>query len=593
MKLKEFTLKNFRGYKNATIHFSDFTTFVGVNDVGKSTIFEALDIFFGNSKIEKEDKNVDCENENIELIAIFDDLPDKIKLEDVDTTFANEYLLNKNGDLEIKQVYSGLGLKMKEYIVANFPTSDSVQKIHTMKITELKRNFSDLIDNIDKRVSSQIRSVALKNAVSENSELKEIDISLNEKGPVKDISYIIHTQLPLYQLFKSDRSNTDGDSEIQDPIKAMIKSTIAENSDIVNKLNEVFKDIDNAVSNTTARTLDMLKQMNPDLAKEMKPKFQTPKWDSVFKFTLDTDSNIPLNKRGSGVRRLILLNFFRAEAKRKIEQAERSEKNGINIIYAFEEPETAQHPKFQKMLMDSFNEMAESNSIQVMITTHSPSIAQIVPISGLNLIKKDNRIVHAIHGEKAITEVVSELGLISNIKIYPDQIKKIVCLEGPSDVSFFNNIYGQLSENPLKNPPIFVFCGGASIVDFLNEEFIEKLNPDSKFVIVDGDVAGKGYMNKLSQLNNPPEVIKLRKSTIELYLPYDDVKNCLEDCQNKNIPTLEDWNNGFKLNKAHKRFLKEKDLYKKVKIDNMQKDDVDELQCIICKIDKPYKKIKK
>lgn len=47
MRLKSFSLKNFRGYRNEVrINMSDLTVFVGRNDIGKSTILEALDIFF-------------------------------------------------------------------------------------------------------------------------------------------------------------------------------------------------------------------------------------------------------------------------------------------------------------------------------------------------------------------------------------------------------------------------------------------------------------------------------------------------------------------------------------------------------------------
>ena len=55
-------LKNFRGYKNETvIPFESMTVFVGRNDIGKSTVLEALDIFFNDSKgivvLEKNDTN--------------------------------------------------------------------------------------------------------------------------------------------------------------------------------------------------------------------------------------------------------------------------------------------------------------------------------------------------------------------------------------------------------------------------------------------------------------------------------------------------------------------------------------------------------
>lgn len=62
MKLKTIKIKNFRSYKEeVVIEFGDLTAFVGKNDIGKSTILEALDVFFnegkGVVKIDKDDIN--------------------------------------------------------------------------------------------------------------------------------------------------------------------------------------------------------------------------------------------------------------------------------------------------------------------------------------------------------------------------------------------------------------------------------------------------------------------------------------------------------------------------------------------------------
>ena len=64
MKIVSVKIKNFRGYEEeVNIKFDDLTVFVGKNDVGKSTILEALDIFFndgkGAVKLEKSDINVE------------------------------------------------------------------------------------------------------------------------------------------------------------------------------------------------------------------------------------------------------------------------------------------------------------------------------------------------------------------------------------------------------------------------------------------------------------------------------------------------------------------------------------------------------
>lgn len=53
MKIKNVAIKNFRGYSDEiNSGFEDLTAFVGKNDIGKSTILEALDIFFNDGKVQ-------------------------------------------------------------------------------------------------------------------------------------------------------------------------------------------------------------------------------------------------------------------------------------------------------------------------------------------------------------------------------------------------------------------------------------------------------------------------------------------------------------------------------------------------------------
>ena len=51
MKLCKLILKNFRGYESLHVDLNeDINVIIGKNDIGKSTIMEAMDIFFnGNS----------------------------------------------------------------------------------------------------------------------------------------------------------------------------------------------------------------------------------------------------------------------------------------------------------------------------------------------------------------------------------------------------------------------------------------------------------------------------------------------------------------------------------------------------------------
>ena len=56
MRLRKVRLRNFRCYKDETsFDISDLTVFAGRNDVGKSTVFDALNIFFEEGKIDADD----------------------------------------------------------------------------------------------------------------------------------------------------------------------------------------------------------------------------------------------------------------------------------------------------------------------------------------------------------------------------------------------------------------------------------------------------------------------------------------------------------------------------------------------------------
>ena len=105
MKIKTIKIKNFRSYKDEVeIEFGDLTAFVGKNDIGKSTVLEALDIFFNDSKgvikLDKDDVNKQAfaagDTETV-ISVCFEELPTTIVIDTTNqTTLQAEYLLNSN-----------------------------------------------------------------------------------------------------------------------------------------------------------------------------------------------------------------------------------------------------------------------------------------------------------------------------------------------------------------------------------------------------------------------------------------------------------------------------------------------------------------
>ncbi len=391
MKIKKVKLENFRGYeKETTIDLENLSVFVGKNDVGKSSILEALDIFFnenkGAIKIDKDDVNKRCLNNgntDIKISVIFDELPESLTIDSTNpTSLAEEYLLQTDGSLEIIKRYPNAG-KEQVFIKSYHPTNSNCSDLLLKKNADLKKLLTDDIVCDDKTKNAVIRK-AIWNHFSDDLQLEEIEIEL-AKLDAKNTWEQLKNYMPLYSLFQSDRKNSDGDSEVQNPMKIAVKEILKDN-ELKASLDRVAEEVKKKLTEVSNKTLEKLDEMNPEIADSLTPIIPSPeslKWIDVFKsVSIACDEDIPINKRGSGVKRLVLLNFFRAEAERR-----KREENIPSVIYAIEEPETSQHPSHQRKLIEAFIELSNADNTQVIMTTHSPAIVKLLDFEHLQLVK--------------------------------------------------------------------------------------------------------------------------------------------------------------------------------------------------------------
>ena len=400
MKIKSVTLSCFRGYSDQIkVDIGDLCVLVGKNDIGKSTILEALDIFFnegkGCVKIDKDDINKDClvsGNDCIEISVEFSDLPASVMIDATNnTTLADEYLLTKDGTLEVVKRYPKAG-KAKVFIRALHPSNNNCRNLLLKKNSDLKKFLKDQgLDCEDKTKNAELRKAIWKG--QEDLELIEQEIEV-AKIDAKSIWEQLSTYMPLYTLFQSDRKNSDGDSEVQDPMRLAVREILGDPT-IQKELSEIAETVKLRLDEVAARTLDKLREMNSSIANSLVPKLpdaESLKWTDVFKnVAISGDEDIPINKRGSGVKRLVLISFFRAEAERR-----QLEVNLPNIVYAIEEPETAQHPEHQRALVDALVSLSEADSTQVFLTTHSPEIVKRLNFENILIIsgRVPGEIVH-------------------------------------------------------------------------------------------------------------------------------------------------------------------------------------------------------
>lgn len=391
MRIKSMTLQNFRRYSNAvTIEFENLTAFVGKNDAGKSSILEALDIFFnegkGCVKIDKDDINkneAEHGNKEISIAICFEDLPETVVIDATnETTLASEYLLNEEHQLEIVKKYPNAG-GPKVFIRAYHPTNPDCADLLLKKDSELRR----ILSSRSIECTDQTRNATMRKAIwgyySDNLQLAKIDIDVT-KNDAKTIWDKLQKYLPLYTLFQADRKNNDGDSEVQDPLKEAVKEILADET-LTATLCSVAEEVEQKLREVSSRTLEKLREMSPEVANSLNPVIPSAtslKWADVFKgVSITGDNDIPINKRGSGVKRLVLLNFFRAEAERRLRERE-----APSIIYAIEEPETSQHAENQRKLIRAFLTLSETDNTQIIITTHSANVVKELDFHNLRLI---------------------------------------------------------------------------------------------------------------------------------------------------------------------------------------------------------------
>lgn len=482
MKIREVILENFRAYRSPThIPITDLTAFIGKNDAGKSTILEALDIFFegGTVKLESSDANKDGNPKEVRIAVVFSDLPDEVILDsNAGSTLRGEFLLNGDGHLEIHKIY-------------NCALATPKGNVFAWAVHPTKKEAADLLQQPNKVLKEQIKALGLEKLcnLTENPSMRHAlyqahgDLQLQPRFvPLNDengkaVWTALQSHLPLFALFQSDRPSTDQDPEVQNPMKLAIEQALSE---LERELDRVTEEVRAKAQQTAERTLAHLQLSYPDLASTLQAKFKKPSWKSVFKLDLEADDGIPLNKRGSGVRRLVLLSFFQAEAERKRVEAEAKGQRRRSVVYAIEEPETSQHPDNQDRIVKTLIELA-SHGDQVLFTTHVPGLAGLIPLESLRYVDRDEaRQCRVRSGDADVyEEIAGALGVLPD-PVPRDEVSVAVLLEGKNDIDAVRAMASVLSASgviaPLQDARIFwAIGGGESLRDWVERRYLLKL----------------------------------------------------------------------------------------------------------------------
>lgn len=416
--------------------------------------------------------------------VVLEDLPAELILDsNSPTTLQAEHLLNEMGQLEVHKIFNCQNQTPKATVFAHavHPTAEGAEETLQKLQAELRKIVKSRgLENNCNQASNPSMRQAIYASFGDLAATPQ-EVPLNDQNG-KAVWTSLQAYMPIFALFQSDRPSSDQDPEVQNPMKLAIEKALSE---LEPQLEAITAEVHKRAQETAQRTLDKLSESYPAIANTLEPKFKKPPWKNIFKLDLEADDGIPLNKRGSGVRRLVLMSFFQAEAEKRRADAEAGQAPQRRVIYAIEEPETSQHPDSQGQIIGALRALSEAGD-QVILTTHVPALAALIPIESLLFVDRDPtsdavRVRVGSDDENVYEEIATTLGVLPD-PLAQQSIKVAVLVEGKTDIDALQSmVQVLLSDGTLDEfDEHFVFWtiggGDNTLQDWVERRYLDRLN---------------------------------------------------------------------------------------------------------------------
>lgn len=459
MKIKNVKVKNFRGIGSADIDIENFTTLIGPNNVGKSTILHALHILLDNKKPKIEDwPRREPSEEEMEIEVCFEEIAEwerkqpaisQLLYGDILKVKMTASWLTKDDDISYKysvfcskEVIEGLpkGISeakkeawFKPVLEALDITNSDQFKLRSEEILEYIRN------NIPDRVTNEVGWHEKKFANSLQQAVPHVmyvpacfkiedELKTTANSP---FSHLFSNR--LFPCVKADQSYSDYMEKagaLQD--KLLGKNALAPIEGLDQALEQVSDSLNQILDFDTKIRLAITEI-------DIEPLFV-----KAATFLVSDEVETSLAYQGSGVQRALA--FAMLESNAEVDSFVGEERRSIVVLY--EEPELYIHPHLMRRLKRSLENKSETAEWQVICSTHSPFLIDVAnKPESLKLIRRENdqkRIIYQVN--PSIFEVGENYDerkmLRAALDFHPTVCesffaKRVVLVEGDTEVAVF------------------------------------------------------------------------------------------------------------------------------------------------------------
>jgi putative ATP-dependent endonuclease of OLD family len=367
MKVVSLRIANYQGVKSAQIYFEGHTLLIGMNNVGKSTVCEALELALGLDRLKR-----------FPPVEEFD--------------FHNARYLDKSVNpaipipIEIEVVLADLH---EELATKCF---DRLERWHLAERRLLAEGEIDLADNPQVCESLRIKTVAVYNVEEDEFEAKSVFCS----GPLKpdgDLSEVPRSIRQLFGFFylralrTGSRALSLERGSLLDTIlqRRKIRTGIWENA--IEQLRELEPPIDEGAADLVPVLENIEKRLGqyiplPGEGRATKlfvsqlKREHLRKTISFFLRTSGDQEPVPFQEVGTGTLNTLVLAVlsFIADIRKD------------NIIFAMEEPEIALPPHTQRRIANYLL----SSATQCFVTSHSPYVIERFQPNQIQILRKES-----------------------------------------------------------------------------------------------------------------------------------------------------------------------------------------------------------
>ncbi|MGL5753697.1 MULTISPECIES: ATP-dependent nuclease [Bacteria] len=564
MILKSLEIKGFRQLEDVKVLFDQATFLIGENNVGKSSILKALELFLSGDKQPASDEDYclfNCEKtlttraktSIIELTGIFENIPKEAnnwrgfkgrieKYDPIDEndsglrlTYRKTYSKPKECKIEIllkKRVrkYENSELNNVDDLLGAGVTFQEIQEVFPTK------NYEDKFTAPEKKRFDEFDSLY--------DVLEDEEWSVENPGGIQGN---ILSKLPKYIYIPARDEVNTMDTNKNSPMSEILTTIfddIKRSSRGFAKLSDALKELEQEMNfqDSTTDYHKMITQLNKELDKV----FPTAKINAIanlsdsdkilkpqFEISLSSNVETSVSQQGTGMIRASVFSILKFREQWLKERNQRTN----TLIIGFEEPEIYLHPNAATQMKDAIYDLV-SSELQIICTTHSPYM--------IGLGRDNQQVLNRITKSKDITEVnafnlsdkykelmqddKNKLKMLMKIDDYIAKVffsKKVIVVEGDTEELVFKETLKSLPAeefkiNEIKNDFQIIKARGKAVIISL-VKYLKALNLDV-YVIHDRDKNTQGavkFNEPIRVALNDDDKLFVLEENIEQTLEYE------------------------------------------------------------------------